>query len=295
MTNYIDIFLESIVAERGQSAKTVTSYRSDLELAEKEIGNLEHASAEQLTEYFASLAANGIGAATISRKISALRSFYKFLALEKIITLNPATSIESPKIPKSLPKYLSHDDIENLINSSGDFRHSIRLRAMLELLYASGLRVSELCELQMQQFLGDKLLVRGKGAKERFVPIHAAAQKALNDYLEIRDTFTNHESKYIFPGTGAAGHITRFGFYKIIKKCAVLAGIAPDMVSPHVLRHSFASHLLAGGANLRAIQTMMGHEDISSTQIYTHVMSDKLVDAVMEHHPFSQKNEGKDG
>ncbi|MCL2369281.1 MAG: tyrosine-type recombinase/integrase, partial [Alphaproteobacteria bacterium] len=141
--------------------------------------------------------------------------------------------------------------------------------------------------LQLQQILGDKLLVRGKGAKERLVPIHASAQKALADYLEIRDNIKGN--KFVFPGIGAAGHMTRFGFFKMIKKCAVLAGISPNKVSPHVLRHSFASHLLAGGANLRAIQTMMGHEDITSTQIYTHVMPEKLIEAVHKHHPLAKK------
>ena len=157
---------------------------------------------------------------------------------------------------------------------------------MIELLYASGLRVSELCELPMTGILGDKLLIHGKGAKERLVPMHETAINALNKWLNIRGEC---DSKYVFPSGGKSAHITRDGFFKILKKCAVLSGIDPDRVSPHVLRHSFASHLLAGGANLRAIQTMLGHEDISTTQIYTHVMPNKLRETLQEHHPLANK------
>ena len=174
------------------------------------------------------------------------------------------------------------DEIELLISSAGDIKNSVRLRAMIELVYASGLRVSELCELPVTAILGDKLLIHGKGAKERIVPMHAGAVAALNKWLAMRD---DEKSKYVFPSNGASGHITRDGFFKILKKCAVLSGIDPHRVSPHVLRHSFASHLLAGGANLRAIQTMLGHEDISTTQIYTHVMPEQLRETVVAHHP----------
>ena len=157
---------------------------------------------------------------------------------------------------------------------------------MIELLYASGLRVSELCELPMTGVLGDKLLIHGKGAKERLVPMHETAIHALDKWLAVRG---ESESKYVFPSNGKTGHITRDGFFKILKKCAVLSGIDPSRVSPHVLRHSFASHLLAGGANLRAIQTMLGHEDISTTQIYTHVMPEKLRQTIETHHPLAKQ------
>ncbi|MCL2757778.1 MAG: tyrosine recombinase [Alphaproteobacteria bacterium] len=296
MPGYIDIFLEAMVAEKGRAAKTVASYRSDLELAEKELGPLSETSGDRIQEYLAALSKQGIGAGTIARKTSVFRQFYKFLALEKIISKNPAKSLELPKLSKKIPKYLTADEIESLISCAGELRYKIRMRAMLELLYASGLRVSELCELQMGQLLGDKILVRGKGAKERLVPIHDTAKKTLDEYMKVRDKFIRHQSplrptshKYVFPGTGADGHLTRFGFFKLIKKCAVLAGISPERVSPHVLRHSFASHLLAGGANLRAIQAMLGHEDIATTQVYTHVQPAALVDAVMQHHPLAKK------
>lgn len=282
--NYIDIFLEALSAERGRSQKTLASYESDLRLANDAIaGGLMTANADALQSYLSSLSEKPT---SIARKASALRGFYKFLMLEKIIKNNPTTNLELPKRNRALPKFLTVDEIELLISSAGDIRNSLRLRAMIELLYASGLRVSELCELPVSGILGNKLLIHGKGAKERLVPMHDAAIHALNKWMDARgDT----DSKYVFPSNAKSGHITRDGFFKILKKCAVLAGIDPNRVSPHVLRHSFASHLLAGGANLRAIQTMLGHEDISTTQIYTHVMPEKLKETVSNHHPFANK------
>lgn len=286
--NYIDIFLEAMSAERGRSIKTLSSYESDLRLANDAIpGGLINADRETIQKYLSALPDKP---SSISRKASALRGFYKFLMLEKIISHNPTTNLELPKRDRTLPKFLSIDEIELLISSAGDIKTSIRLRAMIELLYASGLRVSELCELPMTGILGDKLLIHGKGAKERLVPMHDAAICALNKWLDTRG---DNESKYVFPSHGNSGHITRDGFFKILKKCAVLAGIAPERVSPHVLRHSFASHLLAGGANLRAIQTMLGHEDISTTQIYTHVMPEKLCETVENHHPLAKQQRQK--
>ncbi len=286
--NYIDIFLEALAAERGRSNKTLESYSCDLHHADAEIpGGLMGATNTAIQNYLSHLPDR---ASSIARKASAIRGFYKFLMLEKIITENPAANLELPKRTRALPKFLSVDEIELLISSAGDVKNAIRLRAMLELVYASGLRVSELCELPMSANLGDKLLIHGKGAKERIVPMHERAQHALKKWLELRgDT----ESKYVFPSSGKTGHITRDGFFKILKKCAVLAGIAPERVSPHVLRHSFASHLLAGGANLRAIQTMLGHEDISTTQIYTHVLPEKLRETVVEHHPLGHIGDKK--
>ena len=282
--NYIEIFLEALSAERGRSIKTLSGYESDLRLANDAIaGGLIGADANAIQKYLASLPDKP---SSIARKASALRGFYKFLMMEKIISHNPTANLELPKRTRTLPKFLSIDEIELLISSAGDIKNSIRLRAMIELLYASGLRVSELCELPMTGVLGDKLLIHGKGAKERLVPMHDAAIHALNKWLDARG---DNESKYVFPSNGKTGHITRDGFFKILKKCATLAGIDPNRVSPHVLRHSFASHLLAGGANLRAIQTMLGHEDISTTQIYTHVMPHELMDTVEAHHPLAKK------
>ena len=280
--NYIDIFLEALSAEKGRSTKTLSSYESDLRLANAALpGGLMQADSDALQNYLSSLPDK---ASSISRKASALRGFYKFLMLEKIISTNPTTNLELPRRNRALPKFLSIDEIELLISSAGDIKTSLRLRAMIELLYASGLRVSELCELPMTGILGDKLLIHGKGAKERIVPMHEAAIHALTKWLDARG---DNDSKYVFPSRGQSGHITRDGFFKILKKCAALAGISPSRVSPHVLRHSFASHLLAGGANLRAIQTMLGHEDISTTQIYTHVLPEQLRETVENHHPLA--------
>lgn len=282
--NYIDIFLEALSAERGRSQKTLASYESDLRLADAAIlGGLQTATSDDIQRYLSTLPDKP---SSIARKASALRGFYKFLMLEKIIQTNPTTNLELPKHNRTLPKFLTINEIELLISSAGDIKTSIRLRAMIELLYASGLRVSELCELPMTGVLGDKLLIHGKGAKERLVPMHDAAIHALNKWLDVRG---ETDSKFVFPSNGKSGHITRDGFFKILKKCAVLSGIDPNRVSPHVLRHSFASHLLAGGANLRAIQTMLGHEDISTTQIYTHVMPEKLCETVATHHPLAKK------
>lgn len=287
--NYIDIFLEALSAEKGRSEKTLSSYASDLNHANESInGGLMTATDTDIQKYLSALPDK---ASSISRKASALRGFYKFLMLEKIINKNPTANLELPKRARTLPKFLSPDEIDLLISSAGDTRNSIRLRAMIELLYASGLRVSELCEMPLSAILGDKLLIHGKGAKERIVPMHEGAQIALQKWLTIRDD--ESESKYVFPSNSKTGHITRDGFFKILKKCAILSGINPNRVSPHVLRHSFASHLLAGGANLRAIQTMLGHEDISTTQIYTHIMPEKLQETVLLHHPLSDSRINK--
>jgi integrase/recombinase XerD len=280
--NYIEVFLEAMSAEKGRSKNTLAAYANDLHHADTTLPNgLLNATESDIQSY---LSGADVCASSVARRASALRSFYKFLMLEKIIKTNPTANLELPKRTRALPKFLSVDEIELLISSAGDIRTSVRLRAMIELLYASGLRVSELCELPMTANLGDRLLIHGKGAKERIVPMHESAQHALHKWLELRDS---DESKYVFPSNSASGHITRDGFFKILKKCAVLAGIEPGRVTPHVLRHSFASHLLAHGANLRAIQTMLGHEDISTTQIYTHVLPEKLHQVVAEHHPLS--------
>ncbi|MBR6838873.1 MAG: tyrosine recombinase [Alphaproteobacteria bacterium] len=285
--NYIDVFLEALSAEKGRSEKTIASYESDLNLADSALPNgLLGATDNDIQNYLSSLTKTE-RASNIARKASALRTFYKFLMLEKIIQTNPTKNLELPKRARPLPKLLSTDEIDLLISSAGDIKTSVRLRAMIELLYASGLRVSELCELPMTAILGDHLLIHGKGAKERMVPMHAGAISALQKWLDLRDA---PDSKYVFPGTGKTGHITRDGFFKILKKCAVLAGLDQTRVSPHVLRHSFASHLLAHGANLRAIQTMLGHEDISTTQIYTHVLPEQLRETVENYHPLSKKS-----
>ena len=283
--NYIEPFLEALAAERGRARNTLASYESDLRAADAALpGGLMSATDADLGAYLAALPDK---ASTISRKASALRGYYKFLMLEKIIKKNPAADLELPKREKLLPKMLSEREIELLISSAGDTRNATRLRAIIELLYASGLRVSELCALPVTGILSGRLLIHGKGAKERIVPMHPGAEQALAKWMELRGDI---DSKYVFPSNGKSGHITRDGLFKILKKCAVLSGISPTRVSPHVLRHSFASHLLAGGANLRAIQTMLGHEDIATTQIYTQVMPYNLIETVKLCHPLGGQN-----
>lgn len=283
--NYIDIFLEALSAEKGYSKNTLAAYGNDLRLVDAAIdGGLVSATADDIQNYISHMTGTP---SSIARRTSCLRNFYKFLMMEHIIHTNPTTNLETPKRPKPLPKLLDSHEIELLISSAGDTRNSTRLRAMLELLYASGLRVSELCELPTRAILGDRLLIHGKGAKERIVPMHDAAQHALHKWMDVRG---DDPSDYVFPSNGASGHITRDGFFKILKKCATLAGISPSRVSPHVLRHSFASHLLSHGANLRAIQIMLGHEDISTTQIYTHVQPDQLRQVVEQHHPLAKQD-----
>lgn len=279
------MFLEALAAEKGCSKQTLDAYASDLKIAEQTLGDLLQQNTKTIQTYLSNLDCK---ASSMSRKASAFRSFYKFLMSEKIITSNPAMNIELPKKNKTLPKCLSVEEIDLLISSAGDIKTSTRLSCMIELLYASGLRVSELCELPLTANLGDKLLIHGKGAKERLVPMHESAQKSLQNWLKYRGEI---DSKYVFPSNGKSGHITRDGFFKILKKCAVLAGISPDRVSPHVLRHSFASHLLEGGANLRAIQTMLGHEDISTTQIYTHILPETLRKTVEKAHPLAKNKD----
>ena len=210
--NYIEIFLEALAAERGRSIQTLRSYESDLRLANDAIsGGLMGADADALQSYLSGLDEKPT---SIARKASALRGFYKFLMIEKIIPKNPASNLEIPKRGRVLPKFLSADEIDLLISSAGDIKTSVRLRAMIELLYASGLRVSELCELPMTALLGDKLLIHGKGAKERLVPMHDGAINALNKWLALRGA---SDSKYVFPTNSKSGHITRDGFFKILK------------------------------------------------------------------------------
>ncbi|MDR1027555.1 MAG: tyrosine recombinase [Rickettsiales bacterium] len=286
--NYTELFLESLSAEKGRGAKTLESYGRDLAQASAAVGDLAAATAADLQDFITGLVRNGAAATSVARKCSALRGYYKFLMIEKIISENPAAALDLPKRTKKLPGVLTADEIDLLISQADDAKHSARIRAMIELSYASGLRVSELCELKIKSVLGDRLLVKGKGSKERIVPMHREAAAALEKYMAVRDAFPNSESPFVFCSSGASKHITRDGFFKIIKKCAVLAGISPERVSPHKLRHSFASHLLENGANLRAIQVMLGHEDISTTQIYTHVRADKLKNDVFKHHPLAR-------
>ncbi len=299
MESNVRNFLEMMIAEKGASQNTFKSYSSDLEEFQKflkdecSINKLELAKKADIKQYLSYLEENKYSAKSQARKLSVMNSFYLFLLSENIIKENPAFGVFSPKIGKSLPKYLSKEEIELLITTAKKIHSArgIRLEFQMELLYATGLRVSELVSLPLKSLIKNEFIeVMGKGSKERLVPLNPKAVKLFEEYKNVREFFIpkNETSKFLFPSRSASGHQTRDAFYKNLKDIAIVAGIDPAKVSPHVFRHSFASHLLAGGADLRAVQIMLGHSDIATTQIYTHIMTDRLKSTVEQKHPLAQ-------
>ncbi len=291
--NSLDSFLEMMVAERGASARTIESYRRDLEdlsafLTVRNIV-LHKAKASDLQEYMRTVAKQFLSPKTQARRLSAIHEFYRFLYSEDIIKKNPADYLQSPKVGKALPKYLSEQEIDLLIETAK--QKNQRMYVMLEILYASGMRVSELVGLPVQAVTRDNqtLSIIGKGNKERIVPLNETARKALDKWLIRRELSLKkgRVSKWLFPSTGKEGHLTRVGFFKALKEIAVLSGIDSDKVSPHVFRHSFASHLIAHDADLRTVQQMLGHADIATTEIYTHILQDRLKKTVEKSHPLA--------
>lgn len=283
-----------MAAERGASGNTIESYQRDLRdaaafLAKRQSG-FKTADKRLLENHITTLGKSGLSPRTIARHISSLRQFFHFLYSDEIRKDDPSATLDTPKLPRNLPHSLTAEDISTLIATAGK-EDDIRMVAMLELLYASGLRVSELITLPVaalqkisthnQHFL----IVRGKGNKERIVPLHDSALAALDKYLEAR----TEKSPWLFPSHGKEGHITRQRFGQMLKELALKAGLDPHKISPHTLRHSFASHLLAGGADLRVIQELLGHADISTTQIYTHIEHEKLTRLVTSHHPLNKQ------
>ncbi len=298
MQKNIELFLDMMAAEKGASVNTIDAYRRDLEQFCEFAGGDELAvDAGKIEQFVSALSQKAFSPKTISRKLSAIREFYKFLYIEKIIDDNPAANIIPPKQEKPLPKFLTEDEIKSLICAvENDLSFSgRRLVAMLKLMYACGLRVSELVGLPEKciNFEKKQLLVFGKGNKERIVPVADSAIQGVMDYAEFRDKYLNgKKSPWLFPSLSAkSGHITRDAFFKNIKNLAVRAGISPQKISPHVLRHSFATHLLNHNVDLRSVQKMLGHEDISTTEIYTHIVSQKLRDEVRKNHPLSKEKE----
>ena len=260
--------------------------------------NLKEASRTHVRAFLEALAAANLKTSSQARKLSALRQFYAFLYAEGIRGDDPTNAIEAPKRGRVLPKVLSQDDIERLIEAArvetkkekrGE--EAMRLLCMVEILYASGLRVSELVTLPLAAVTGRQgfIYVRGKGNKERMAPLNATARDAIADYIAVRDKFTDGTSRFLFASRAAAGHITRRRCHQMLKELAVKAGVDPDKLSPHVLRHAFATHLVEGGADLRSVQTMLGHADIATTQIYTHVAGDRLKQTVQSAHPLARK------
>ncbi len=288
-------FLEMLAAEKGRAQNSLKAYERDLShFLENSNTGFMNASAENIREYLAFLHAEGMKAGTVARRLSALRQLYLFMYRDGLRADNPVTNIESPRLDQPLPKVLSETDVDRLLDTAEQGAQSgkmedQRLHALMETLYATGLRVSELVTLPRRAVGPDTtmIMVRGKGGRERMVPLGNKARLALLSYLKSLNETKKEESGYLFPSRGKEGHLTRRRLGQLIKDLAVAAGIMPSSVSPHKLRHAFATHLLAHGADLRAVQQMLGHADISTTQIYTHVLEERLKNLVLTKHPLS--------
>ncbi len=300
--DWVEAFLEMMAAERAAAANTLTAYARDLEdvggFLTRRGTDLAAAAPEDLEAYFQDLSVRGLSAATASRRRSAARQFYRFVLGEGWRARDPTTRIDAPRRGRPLPKVLTRDEARRLIDAAAarDGAGGARLAAMVELLYASGLRISELVALPLAPFLQDAtyLIVRGKGGKDRLAPLNEAARSAVKAYLAFRPTFLPRgvkASPWLFPSRGRGGRLTARRFAQLLDEAALQAGLDPAKVSPHVLRHAFATHLLEGGADLRVVQTLLGHADIATTQIYTHVAQDRLREVVESKHPLSRRRD----
>jgi integrase/recombinase XerD len=312
----IDLYLDMLAAERGASANTLDAYRRDLTDFSADLGGhgrrIANAGNDDIRSYLGRLSRRGFSAASVARRLSAIRQLYRFLYVEGTRKDDPAAAIEGPKRGRPLPKVLSVGHVDQLLSVAregiddaarpiGERLRAARLNCLLEVLYATGLRVSELVTLPASAARRDErmLIVRGKGNKERLVPLNQSAKTAMRDYLALREEAAKETkkatkkgslkaSKWLFPSFGESGHLTRQHFARDLKALAAEAGLRPKQVSPHVLRHAFASHLLQNGADLRSVQTLLGHADISTTQIYTHVLEERLKSLVRDLHPLGQ-------
>ena len=305
----VEAFLEMMAVERDASPHTISAYARDLADAEGGMGagGLMAADETAIETWFASLSVRGLSAATAARRRSAVRQFYRFALGEGWRKDDPSRRLDAPKQGRPLPRTLSRDEVERLLAAAArsDGSSAVRMLALVELAYASGLRVSELLALRVEAVRRDPawLIVRGKGGKERLAPLNSAARAAVKVWLDVRDAKRPQakgaakdpakapakvpDSPWLFPSTGASGHLTPRRFAQQLDQAAIDAGIDPARVSPHVLRHAFATHLLEGGADLRVVQTLLGHADIATTQIYTHVATDRLSQVVHRHHPLA--------
>lgn len=298
-------FLDTIAAERGAAENTLLSYGRDLQDFEHWLQgqgfHMQSVRQSHIEEYLAHCKAQGLSRSTRARRLSAIRQLYHFAFEEGLRSDNPAVQIPGPGRDKTLPKTLSLEQVDRLLLAAQTQGRTPRDHArnvcLMQLLYATGLRVTELVSLPMSAVRGDPrmILIRGKGGKERLVPLSSPARVALSDWLALRDaedTVARSEgrpvSKFLFPSRGKSGHLTRNSFFLTIKEMAVKAGISPAHVSPHTLRHAFATHLLEHGADLRSIQTLLGHADVATTEIYTHVIEERLKALVFDHHPLAQ-------
>ena len=294
MDRHVEAFLEMLAAERGAARNTLAAYRADLADAMafaasrgETAGTMTQAT---LSAWLGQLAAAGLSARTAARRLSALRQFHRFLLREAVRGDDPTDQLDRPRLPSALPKLLSETEVDALLAAAAarpSARQAVVMRAALEVLYASGLRISELLALPRSALAGDAalLLVRGKGGKERLVPLSEAARTAAAPLLAGR-------GRWLFPGRDPRHAMTRQGFARALKQVALDAGLDPARVSPHVLRHSFASHMLARGADLRSLQMLLGHADIATTQIYTHVLAERLARLVAAHHPLARPARG---
>jgi integrase/recombinase XerD len=297
---HLDSFFEMLRAERNAADNTVAAYRRDLKdlnaFLARRGGELANADAAAIRAYLAKLYRAGMAPRTAARRLSAIRQFYRFLVGEGLRRDDPVATIDSPRPGRPLPKLIGEDDVGRLLDAAralpGD--DGLRMTALLELLYATGLRVSELVALPAASVMRDQrvLVVRGKGGKERMIPLHDAARIAVNTWLTARSAALRRKkatSPWLFPSHGGSGHLTRQRLGQLLKKLAAGAGIDRAKVSPHVLRHAFATHLLDHGADLRSVQKMLGHADIATTQIYTHVAGERLKRLVAQHHPLAKR------
>ena len=300
---YLGAFLEMMVAERGAPQNTYDAYQRDLNQYLDYLAALGRdgmsAQTDDVRGFLAGLAGEGLAARSQARKLSAVRQFHGFLMLEGGRADDPTSTVDAPRLGRPLPKVLRFDEVAALLDAAraAEGWRGVRLFALLEILYATGLRVSELVGLRLSSLSRDGRIVtvRGKGGKERLVPLGDAARAAIDDWLPLRATLIKEQGAngkgrtvpWLFPSRAIAGHVTRDGFAKQLRDLAVAAGIDPVRVSPHVLRHAFATHLLANGADLRSVQQMLGHSDISTTQIYTHVLDARLKSLVQDVHPLA--------
>ena len=301
---WIPLFLEAQSAEMGASENTLLAYAHDLKSFSEWIDtkgkSIESADQKDVTSYLVVCDAEGLAPATRARRLSTIKQLYRFAFEDRLRADNPALRIKGPGRSRALPRTLSEAEVDRLLEaarrqgrSSGD---RIRNTCLMELLYATGMRVSELVSLPAAATRGDPrmLMIRGKGGKERMVPLSPPARVALAEWLAQRDAAQDAArekgqppSPFLFPSSGRLGHLTRHRFYVLIKELAVAAGVSPQKVTPHTLRHAFATHLLANGADLRSIQTLLGHADVATTEIYTHVLEERLKSLVMTRHPLA--------
>ncbi|MEZ5953862.1 MAG: tyrosine recombinase [Hyphomonas sp.] len=298
----IEAFLEMMSAERGAAANTLDAYGRDLlDASEFCGGNLSDATGRELAGWLADLSARGLAPSSQARKLSAVRRFFRFLFEEGDRKDDPTAKLDGPKPGRDVPDVLSREEMKRLIETCGE---DLRLKCLVELLYGAGLRATELVSLTLgslprrkgSRWVTRDIIIRGKGGKERLCPLGKPALTALSDWLAVREATLPEGSlargrseAFVFPSRGKAGHLTRRRLAQLLEELAATAGIRPDRVHPHALRHAYATHLLMGGADLRSVQTLLGHADIATTQIYTHVLTDELAELLETAHPLAQR------